>query len=141
MTPACHTQESRYLLQRASSLLLGLFGASTGAAAALIAAAARPDSVRAIVSRGGRPDLAEPSLPIIATPTLLIVVGEDDPVIRLNTEAFTRLNGPKPLHIVPRCPDSHGSGSSTISREGLPRAVARQRDAVRVVPPPREQVR
>src|SRR5918996_4152555 len=69
-----------------SPLAVGLFGASTGAAAALMAAAKRPDVVRAVVSRGGRPDLAEGALDVVITPTLLIVGGRDDVVIELNPE-------------------------------------------------------
>ena len=84
-----------------SSLPLGLFGASTGAAAAVIAAAMRPAITRAVVSRGGRPDLAEASLDVLTAPTLLIVGGRDDVVIQLNREAFARLTGPKELRIVP----------------------------------------
>jgi putative phosphoribosyl transferase len=84
-----------------SPLPLGLFGASTGAAAALIAAAKRPAVVRAVVSRGGRPDLAEESLDEVAAPTLLIVGGRDDPVIELNQHALARLTAPRELHIVP----------------------------------------
>lgn len=80
---------------------LGLFGASTGAAAALVAAATLGDRVGAIVSRGGRPDLAGPTLDEIRTPTLLIVGGSDYGVIELNEEAFARLRGPKALEIVP----------------------------------------
>jgi putative phosphoribosyl transferase len=72
-----------------------------GAAAALIAAAQRPDSVRAVVSRGGRPDLAGASLGAVRAPTLLIVGGRDDVVIELNREAFAQLNGPKEMTIVP----------------------------------------
>src|SRR5436853_1513045 len=68
-------------------LPLGLFGASTGAAAALIAAAERQQRVGAVVSRGGRPDLADDALPRVTAPTLLIVGGEDDVVIDLNREA------------------------------------------------------
>ena len=83
------------------NLLLGLFGASTGAAAALVAAARLGDQVRAIVSRGGRPDLAGDVLDQIRTPTLLIVGGVDDVVIELNEQAFARLRGPKALEIVP----------------------------------------
>jgi pimeloyl-ACP methyl ester carboxylesterase len=83
-----------------SPLPVGLFGASTGAAAALIAAARRPTAVRAVVSRGGRPDLAHGSLDIVAAPTLLIVGGRDDVVIELNTQAFVRLKDPKQLQIV-----------------------------------------
>lgn len=82
-------------------LPVGTFGASTGAAAALIAAAERPDIVRAVVSRGGRPDLAGDALDRVRAPTLLIV-GELDPaVIELNQQALERLPGPKALEIVP----------------------------------------
>jgi putative phosphoribosyl transferase len=84
-----------------SSLPIGLFGASTGAAAALIAAAKHSDAIGAVVSRGGRPDLAEGSLDAVTVPTLFIVGGRDDVVIELNREAFARLNGPRELHIVP----------------------------------------
>ena len=83
------------------SLPFGVFGASTGAAAALIAAAARPSIVRAVVSRGGRPDLAERWLDNVIAPTLLIVGGRDDVVIELNRQALGRLNGAKELKIVP----------------------------------------
>jgi len=80
---------------------LGLFGASTGAAAALVAAAKLGDRVGAIVSRGGRPDLAGEVLDQIRTPTLLIVGGSDYGVIELNEEALTHLKGPRALEIVP----------------------------------------
>jgi putative phosphoribosyl transferase len=84
-----------------AGLGLGLFGASTGAAAALIAAATRPDTVQAVVSRGGRPDLANAHLSEVRQPTLLIV-GERDPVvIELNREAMKRLEGEKHLAIIP----------------------------------------
>jgi pimeloyl-ACP methyl ester carboxylesterase len=82
-------------------LPIGLFGASTGAAAALIAAARRPREVGAIVSRGGRPDLAEGALDLVATPTLLIVGGRDEVVVELNQQAYTRLRGTRELTIVP----------------------------------------
>jgi pimeloyl-ACP methyl ester carboxylesterase len=68
-------------------LPIGLFGASTGAAAALVAAAARPDEVHAVVSRGGRPDLAGPALVQVNAPTLLLVGERDVPVIELNEQA------------------------------------------------------
>ncbi len=81
---------------------LGYFGASTGAAAALIAATQRPDVVRAIVSRGGRPDLAEEVLPRVLAPTLLIVGGRDYAVIPLNRTALEKLQVEKQLAIVSR---------------------------------------
>ncbi|RMH44274.1 MAG: alpha/beta hydrolase [Alphaproteobacteria bacterium] len=84
-----------------SSLPLGLFGASTGAAAALVAAAAEPEAVGAVVSRGGRPDLADGALGAVRAPTLLIVGGNDFGVIELNEAAFARLRCPKRLEIVP----------------------------------------
>lgn len=82
-------------------LQVGYFGASTGAAAALVAAAERPDVVGAVVSRGGRPDLAGPALTRVWAPTLLIVGGDDVPVIELNREAFAQLRCEKQLVIVP----------------------------------------
>lgn len=84
-----------------AKLPLGYFGASTGAAAALIAAAEEKDRVRAIVSRGGRPDLAEAALPKVSAPTLLIIGGEDRQVLELNREAADRLRTLKRLEIVP----------------------------------------
>src|SRR5437764_2512783 len=84
-----------------SSLPVGLFGASTGAAAALIAAARRPSVVRAVVSRGGRPDLAEGALDVVTAPTLLIVGGNDEQVIELNRRALERLTAVRRLEIVP----------------------------------------
>ena len=85
----------------AATLSVGYFGASTGAAAALIAASDRPERVRAIVSRGGRPDLAGPVLPRVRQPTLLIVGGDDDVVIELNRQALRELSGIKQMMIVP----------------------------------------
>lgn len=82
-------------------LSLGYFGASTGAAAALLAAAARPEQIFAIVSRGGRPDLAWEALPRVAAPTLLIVGGDDREVIRLNEAAERRMETECRLEIVP----------------------------------------
>lgn len=82
-------------------LPIGLFGASTGAAAALNAAAARPQQVSAVVSRGGRPDLASEALPHVGCPTLLIVGGNDSIVIELNQRAAKELAAPHELHIVP----------------------------------------
>lgn len=86
---------------RTRGLLLGYFGASTGAAAALMAAAEHPDVVNAIVSRGGRPDLAQPALARVRAPTLLIVGGHDTPVIAMNREALAQLRAEKELAIVP----------------------------------------
>jgi dienelactone hydrolase len=82
-------------------LPIGYFGASTGAAAALVAAAERSNAIRAVVSRGGRPDLAGPSLQRVKSPTLLIVGGNDLPVIDINREAFKQLHCEKKLVIVP----------------------------------------
>jgi putative phosphoribosyl transferase len=82
-------------------LRLGYFGASTGAGAALVAAARNPAAVGAVVSRGGRPDLAEAYLPAVQAPTLLIVGGNDDVVIELNEQAHRLLRCPKELVIVP----------------------------------------
>lgn len=82
-------------------LSIGYFGASTGAAAALMAAAERPQQVRAVVSRGGRPDLAGPALHRVRAPTLLIVGGDDLPVIGLNMEAMERMEAETRLEIVP----------------------------------------
>ncbi|HCT79686.1 MAG TPA: hydrolase [Micromonosporaceae bacterium] len=84
-----------------SSLPAGLFGASTGAAAALVAAAARPEQIRAVVSRGGRPDLAGQALTKVQASTLLIVGGEDYPVIQLNQQAAATLGPLAKLVIVP----------------------------------------
>ncbi|MDR5682668.1 MAG: dienelactone hydrolase family protein [Armatimonadota bacterium] len=84
-----------------TGLRVGLFGASTGAAAALVAAAQRPDGIGAVVSRGGRPDLAREALVQVRAPTLLIVGGRDWPVMRLNEEAYADLRCPKRLEIVP----------------------------------------
>jgi putative phosphoribosyl transferase len=84
-----------------SSLPVACFGASTGAAAALIGASARPAQVRAVVSRGGRPDLAADALPLVVAPTLLIVGGDDAPVIEMNRAAMRRMHAPVQLEIVP----------------------------------------
>lgn len=83
-----------------SRLPVGLFGSSTGAAAALIAAAQRPDRVAAVVSRGGRPDLAMAALPQVESPTLLIVGGLDFQVIQLNRAAEAALEAPCHVQIV-----------------------------------------
>jgi dienelactone hydrolase len=82
-------------------LSVGLFGASTGGGAALVAAAERPGAVRAVVSRGGRPDLAGAALGQVRAPTLLIVGGHDHPVIAMNRDALAQLQSEKRLDIVP----------------------------------------
>jgi dienelactone hydrolase len=83
-------------------LPIGLFGASTGAAAALVAAAERPELVRAVVSRGGRPDLAREALKKVKAPTMLIVGGYDDAVLVLNEQAKKEMTGDVSLKVVPR---------------------------------------
>jgi dienelactone hydrolase len=83
-----------------AGLPIGLFGASTGSAAALVASAANPE-IAAIVSRGGRPDLAGNVLSQIKAPTLLIVGGADTGVLELNQDAYSKLNCVKQLHVVP----------------------------------------
>lgn len=88
-------------LPDAAGCALGCFGASTGAAAAIVAAAHRPQLVKAVVSRGGRPDLAEESLDRVSAPTLLIVGGYNQPVIGMNQRALARLSCHKELQIVP----------------------------------------
>ena len=83
------------------ALPIGLFGASTGAAAALVAAAERPDEISAVVSRGGRPDLAGDSLPLVRAPTLLIVGGADTEVLMLNRAAARQMKCEQELAVVP----------------------------------------
>jgi dienelactone hydrolase len=85
-----------------SQLKVGYFGASTGGGAALVAAAQRPETVKAVVSRGGRPDLAGAALPYVKAPTLLIVGGYDLPVIAMNEDALEQLRSQKRLEIIPR---------------------------------------
>ncbi len=94
---------TEWLLQHPGTghLDIGYFGASTGAAAALIAASERPDEVGAVVSRGGRPDLAEPALHGVKAPTLLIVGGNDEPVIDMNRDAMAHMRAETRLVIVP----------------------------------------
>lgn len=82
-------------------LRVGLFGSSTGAAAALVAAALRPEGVSAVVSRGGRPDLAAPVLARVEAPTLLLVGGDDEGVLELNEAAHARLRALKELRAIP----------------------------------------
>jgi pimeloyl-ACP methyl ester carboxylesterase len=89
-------------LEPTSAMTVGLFGASTGAAAALIAAAARPSAVDTVVSRGGRPDLAGEFLRLVHQPTLLIVGERDTEVLALHRIALQKLHGDAQLVIVPR---------------------------------------
>lgn len=86
---------------RAGGLPIAYFGASTGAAAALIAAAARPNTIAAVVSRGGRPDLAADALAHVRAPTLLIVGSADTTVLQLNQRALEQITAPKHLAVVP----------------------------------------
>jgi len=94
---------TRWLIHRPDmrTVRFGYFGASTGAAAALVAAADMPSEIQAIVSRGGRPDLAGPSLQVVRAPTLLIVGGDDEPVIDMNQDALAQLRCEKKLVIIP----------------------------------------
>jgi putative phosphoribosyl transferase len=86
---------------RTMNFPIGVFGASTGGGAALVAAARKPQLVRAVVSRGGRPDLAEDALPRVRCPALLIVGGEDDVVLELNRDAMARMRSDVELKIIP----------------------------------------
>lgn len=92
-----------WLKQRSESqdLKIGLFGSSTGGGAALVAAAHQPEDIAAVVSRGGRPDLAGSALTDVKTPTLLIVGGRDFQVIQLNEKAFEQLTCSKAMEVVP----------------------------------------
>jgi putative phosphoribosyl transferase len=94
---------TEWLVQRpeAAAKRIGYFGASTGAAAALVASTRTDRSISAIVSRGGRPDLADQALPRVQAPTLLIVGGRDTAVLELNRKALARLTCPKRLDVVP----------------------------------------
>jgi putative phosphoribosyl transferase len=83
------------------ALEVGYFGASTGAGAALVAAAAEPERIGAVVSRGGRPDLAAKALPLVRAPTLLIVGGRDPQVLELNRVALARMQAETRLEVVP----------------------------------------
>lgn len=101
---------TRWLHRERPGLPIGYFGASTGGAAALVAAADRPDLVDAVVSRGGRPDLARDALPRVTAATLLIVGGDDPAVLQLNRDAFAQLRSIKRLEIIP--------GASHLFEEG-----------------------
>jgi dienelactone hydrolase len=113
-----------WLTQHADTrdLRVGYFGASTGAGAALVAAAERPDVVGAVVSRGGRPDLAGPALGRVRAPTLLIVGGNDVQVIELNRVALAQLRCDKQLVIVPGATHLFTAESSSMASE--PRRAA-----------------
>ncbi len=87
-------------MDETKDMAIGYFGASTGAAAAVVAAAELGDMVSAVVSRGGRPDLAQSALDRVQSPTLLVVGGNDSAVIDLNRQALERLNGPKRMVLV-----------------------------------------
>ncbi|HEX4817882.1 MAG TPA: alpha/beta hydrolase, partial [Nonomuraea sp.] len=93
-------EATAWLREQAPGVRVGYFGASTGAAAALWAAAGR-DDISAVVSRGGRPDLAGPRLESVTAPTLLIVGRRDEPVLDLNRAAQQRLRGESHLEVVP----------------------------------------
>jgi putative phosphoribosyl transferase len=92
---------TEWLGRESPRLRVGLFGASTGGAAALVAAARIPDRIHAVVSRGGRPDLAGQALPLVKAPTLLIVGGNDTPVIGMNKEAFDQMTCVHDMKIIP----------------------------------------
>jgi pimeloyl-ACP methyl ester carboxylesterase len=92
---------SEWLTIHHPNLKIGLFGASTGGGAALVAAAHIPDRIAAVVSRGGRPDLAGPALPHVKAPTLLIVGGNDLPVIQMNKDAYDQMKCVRKMEIVP----------------------------------------
>lgn len=86
---------------RTMNFPIGLFGASTGGGAALVAAARKPQLIQAVVSRGGRPDLAEDALPKVKCPVLLIVGGDDEPVIEMNKDAMRQMTTDVELKIIP----------------------------------------
>jgi putative phosphoribosyl transferase len=92
---------TEWLTREHSKLKVGLFGASTGGAAALVTAARVPERIFAVVSRGGRPDLAGESLPNVTAPTLLIVGGDDAPVIGMNREAYDQMLCERKMEIIP----------------------------------------
>jgi putative phosphoribosyl transferase len=110
------------VFRRTQHLGVALFGASTGAAAALAVAARCPDLVRSVVSRGGRPDLARHWLPLVHAPTLLIVGGDDVEVLRLTREAMTHMRAPVTLEVIP------GAGHLFEEAEDLERVAALARD-------------
>jgi putative phosphoribosyl transferase len=93
---------TRWYHEQNAAMFLGYFGSSTGGGAALVAEAQSDTPIHAIVSRGGRPDLAGPALARVEAPTLLIVGGDDTAVIEMNQEALEQMNCPKELRLVPR---------------------------------------
>jgi len=99
-------------------LAIGLFGASTGGGAALVTAARNPDRIGAVVSRGGRPDLAGDALPLVKAPTLLIVGGNDPVVLDLNQRAMSEMSAPVRLEVVP-------NATHLFEEEGTLEEVAR----------------
>jgi dienelactone hydrolase len=116
-----------------AGLPIACFGASTGAAAALIAAAERADAVQAVISRGGRPDLAGDALGRVTAPTLLLVGGEDREVIALNRAAMRQMHAPVQIAIVPGAthskwyPGSRSTGvNATCDPDGRPRSRGRE---------------
>ncbi len=128
-----------------ASLPVGLYGASTGAGAALIAAAARPLAVGAVVSRGGRPDLADEALKSVRAPTLLIVGGNDGAVLALNEEARARMPGEVALEVIPHAThlfEEPGALArvSQLTTEWFERRIALGR-SLPTVPPPRSEAR
>jgi dienelactone hydrolase len=107
---------------RTQSLSIGYFGSSTGGGAALVAAARRPDRVGAVVSRGGRPDLAGAALPLVKAPTLLIVGGNDPQVLDLNEGALVQLGSIRRLAIVARATHLFEEPGALEEVAGLARA-------------------
>jgi len=122
-------------------LRVGLFGASTGAAAALLAAAARPDTFGAVVSRGGRPDLAGEAVERVSAPTLLIVGQRDEEVLTLNEDAYAQLPGIKELAVVPHATHLFEEPGALdivaeLARRWFERFLAPGRHALRSPPAP-----
>ena len=109
---------AEWLGREHSNLKIGLFGASTGGGAALVAAARIPERIAAVVSRGGRPDLAGAALPKVKAPTLLIVGGDDAPVIGMNQEAYDQMKALRKMEIV-------RGASHLFEEEGALEIVAR----------------
>jgi dienelactone hydrolase len=118
------------------SLPVGYFGASTGAAAAIVAAARRPGVVRAIVSRGGRPDLAGDVLGRVRCPTLLIVGGDDLPILEMNDDALRKLGGHRVLQVIPHATHLFEEPGALervarLARDWFDQHLARRRESAR----------